>query len=178
MRLRLLSVLTTLTLAACSSASPVASPPTVTPSPPSPVRGQTDLVVVSSSAGPIVFHNQPAPPSDDAAVAAFAAAVVSWLDRHLTDLQGGGSGLLVEVAAPRLLDGAPAESVAAVTLALVSPKRPAANARYHVVVAQEGPPLWARADVTVRAVDGTTAQAGFVFIPGPTPVLVAAQGPP
>ncbi|MDP8927677.1 MAG: hypothetical protein M3O70_03630 [Actinomycetota bacterium] len=134
--------------------------------------------MVSSSAGPVVFHDQPAPPPDDVAVAGFAAAVVGWLDRHLTDLQGGGPGLLAEVAAPGLLTGAPAVSVTAATHALVSPERPVTDAFYHVIVAQEGLPLWARVGVTVRSAEGTTSSAGFVFTPGPPPVLIAAQGAP
>lgn len=176
---RLLILLASVTLVACPSAPPPPSPPGIAPeSPAGPVRGQANVGVVSSSAGPIVFHDQPAPPPDDVAVAGFAAAVVGWLDRHLTDLQGGGPGLLAEVAAPGLLAGAPAEAVTAATHALASPERPVANASYHVIVAQEGLPLWARVNVTVASPDGLTSSAGFVFTPGPPPVLIAAQGAP
>ncbi|MDP8960267.1 MAG: hypothetical protein M3N32_01355 [Actinomycetota bacterium] len=175
---RLLIVLTAVTLVACPSTPPLPNPAaTAPPSPPGPVRGQASVGVVSSSAGPIVFHDQPAPPPDDAAVAGLAAAVVGWLDRHLTDLQGGGPGLLAEVAAPGLLAGAPAESLAAATHALASPERPVTNVFYHVIVAQEGLPLWARVNVTVTSAEGTTS-SGFVFTPGPPPVLIAAQGVP
>ncbi len=176
---RLLAVLAAATLAACSSAPPATSLPTATvPSSAGPVRGQAHIDVVSSGAGPIVFHNQPAPPPDRGAVDAFAADVVGWLDRHLTDLQTGGPGLLGEVAAPGLLTGAPSEPVAAVGQVLASPQRPAAHAVYHVVVAQEGLPLWARANVSVQPADGAPVSAGFVFTPGPPLVLVALQGPP
>lgn len=176
---RLLIVLSAVTFAACSSAPPVTSPLAVAPpSPPGPVYGEANIDVVSSSAGPIVFHNRPAPPPDDAAIAAFAAGLVGWLDRHLTDLQAGGPGLLNEVAAPGLLDGASAGPVTAVTGALASPQRPVANAFYHVVVAQEGPPLWARVNVTVQALEGAPAYAGFVFTPGPPLMLIALQGSP
>lgn len=176
---RLLNVLTAVTLVACSSAPPPPSPPAVTPPTPSaPVRGQVSIGVISASAGPIVFHDQPAPPPDDIAVAGFAAAVAGWLDRHLTDLQAGGPGLLAEVAAPGLLVGAPPEQMRAATQALTSPERPVMNAFYHVIVAQEGLPLWARVNLTVTSAEGTTSRAGFVFTPGPPPVLIAAQGVP
>lgn len=176
---RLLIVLTAVTFVACSSAPPAPSPSAADPPTPSaPVRGQVSIGVISASAGPIVFHDQPAPPPDDVAVAGFAAAVAAWLDRHLTDLQAGGPGLLAEVAAPGLLAGAPSEHVRAATQALASPGRPVTNAFYHVIVAQEGLPLWARVNLTITSAEGTTTSAGFVFTPGPPPVLVAAQGGP
>lgn len=176
---RLLILLTAVTFAACSSAPPVTGPPAVAlPSRSGPVRGEASIDVVSSSAGPIVFHNRAAPPPDDAAIAEFATGLVGWLDRHLSDLQAGGAGILNEVAAPGLLTGAPAEPVTAVGSALASPQRRVARAFYHVVVAQEGPPLWARVNVTVQTVEGAPAQAAFVFTPGPPLALVALQGPP
>ncbi len=171
------AVLAALTLAACSSPAPPTSPGTaIAPSRPGPVRGQVHREVVSSSAGPIVFHNHPAPPPDSRAVEAFTAAVAGWLDRHLSDLQAGGPGLLAEVAAPGLLAGAPSEPVTAVTGALASPQRPVSQAVYQVVVAQEGPPLWARVNITVQPEGGPPATAGFVFAPGPPLVLIALQG--
>ncbi|MFN2557724.1 MAG: hypothetical protein ABR592_12835 [Nitriliruptorales bacterium] len=176
---RLIAMLAAVVLTGCPSPPPATSPPdAATPTPYGPVRGEARIDVVSTSAGPIVFHSQPAPAADGGAGGAFAAGVVAWLDRHLTDLQAGGPGLLGEVAAPGLLPGAPAESVTAVTGALASPQRPVATAVYHVVVAQEGPPLWARVNLTVQPDGGAPVNAGFVFTPGPPLVLVALQGPP
>lgn len=175
-------VLAVVVLAGCSKGTPPASapPPSPTPSPTAtgPVKGQPNVVVVTSSAGPLVFHDVPPPAPDDAAVKAFSGAIVSWLDRHLTDLQAGRGGLLQEVAAPGMLAGAPPELVTSVTRALTDPQHPVANALYHVVVVHEGQPLWARVDVTVGGFDGRVTNAGFVFTPGPKPVLIAADGPP
>lgn len=173
-----------LALAGCSKGTPTAAPPAQSASPrPSPkatgpVKGQPNVVVVTSSAGPLVFHDVPPPAPDEPAVRSFSNAIAAWLDRHLTDLQAGRGGLLQEVAAPGLLAGAPPELVTGVTRALTDPQHPVANALYHVVVVHEGKPLWARVDVTIGGFDGKITNAGFVFTPGPKPVLVAADGPP
>ncbi|HEX2027957.1 MAG TPA: hypothetical protein VHF25_08165 [Nitriliruptorales bacterium] len=131
-------------------------------------------MVTSTHPGPIVFHDQPAPPGDEAAIAAAVQRVTGWLDRHLTDLQSGGAGLLNEVAAPGLLDGAPPELTASVTTRLTDPDRPVRTALYHVVVAQEGPPQFVRVTAVVETEAATITRTGFVFGGGDPLVLVAA----
>ena len=153
----------------------VTATPSTTPQPSiEPVAGQSTVVIEGVDAGPIVFHDRPAPEADQAAIDGLASAVRTWLDRHLTDLQAGGPGLLEEVAAPGLLDGdEPARR--AVTDALTGPDRPVEDALYHVVVAHEGAPIWARVTVVVGAADGTVAEAGFVFTPGPELIAAGPQ---
>lgn len=171
-----------LAVAACTGdgdaptdASPGGAPVETGRSPtPSPVRGEATVVVTSTHPGPIVFHDQPAPPGDEAAIAAAVERVTGWLDRHLTDLQSGGGGLLSDVAAPGLLDGAPPELTASVTTRLTGPERPVRTALYHVVVAQEGHPQFLRVTALVETDTGTITRTGFVFGPADPLVLLAA----
>lgn len=178
----------TLALAVASAAcrgdgpEPSPSPDATTPTESSPggaaVTGAATLEVKSVHHGPAVFNagdpRHAAPPADVAAINAFVVAVQGWLDRHLTDLQAGGQGLLGEVAAPGLVDGSSPEAVAAVTTQLAGAQRPVTAARYAFVVAETGAPQWLHVTADVEA-GGTVATAQFVLVPGdPRPSLVAS----
>lgn len=162
-------------------AGPTTSTPTPAPSPTAgPVDGDTNVVVVAADPNSLVFNDRPTPEPDQAAIDAFAEQVDGWLDEHLTALQDGGAGLLSEVAAPDVLDGADPGTLDAVTTDLASPDAPVDHARYHLVVAHSGAPLWMRAHVTVVSRDGAAREVGFVFMPaddgGPT-LVAAGPGP-
>ncbi|MDP9022136.1 MAG: hypothetical protein M3N57_05425, partial [Actinomycetota bacterium] len=121
---------------------------------PPPVRGEATVLVQSTFNGPIVFHDRPRPPADEATAAAMVQRATDWLDRHLTDLQAGGGGLLAEVAADGLLDGADPALLTSVTRDLTGPDRPVRTALYHVVVAEEGSPQFLRMTALVETTDG------------------------
>lgn len=185
---RTAAVALTLTLAVASAAcrggdpepapTDTASPAVTTPGGGAAVTGVAALEIKSVHHGPAVFNagdpRHAAPPPDAAAINAFVVAVQGWLDRHLSDLQAGGQGLLGEVAAPGLVEGSSPEAVAAVTTALAGPERPVTAARYAFVVAETGGPQWLHVTADVDA-GGTVATAQFVLVPGdPHPTLVAA----
>lgn len=175
-----------LALGGCTrGGQPEAGPTTSTPAPAptptvGPVDGDADVVVVTADPNSLVFNDRAAPEPDQAAIDAFAEQVDGWLDEHLTALQDGGEGLLDEVAAPDVLDGADPDTLDAVTTGLASPDAPVDHARYHLVVAHSGRPLWVRVHVIVVSRDGAAHEVGFVFTPAEDgdPTLVAAgQGP-
>lgn len=143
---------------------------------PAPVRGEPTVLVQSTSNGPIVFHDRPRPPADEAAAGAMVKQATDWLDRHLTDLQAGGDGLLAEVAADGLLDGADPALLASVTGDLTGPDRPVRTALYHVVVAEEGAPAFLRMTALVETTDGRITRTGYVFA-GADPAVLLAAGP-
>lgn len=182
-RLVLCALIAALAAAGCSQGSePAAGPTTASPSPsPSPTFGAVDgletVVVVAADPNSLVFNDRATPEPDEAAIHAFAAQVNLWLDEHLTALQDGGDGALDEVAVAGLLDGADPTVVDAVTTALASPDTPVAHARYHLVVAHSGAPVWLRAHVTTVDPDGGEHVAGFVFVPEPAGLRLIAAGP-
>lgn len=153
--------------------SPVPSP---TPAPPAPVDGTVRLTAIHLEAAGQLLHprgsapDQP-PPVDEAAVHAFAGDIDRWLDARLTALQDGGIPAL-----PGHLDPAMSPTaVAAVTTDLTTPDTAVSVATYDIEVAVDGDPRWGHVTVTVERVDGTTARADFVFVPGADgPVLIAA----
>lgn len=158
---------------------PEAGPTTPTPAPtPSvgPVDGEADVIVVAADPSSLVFNDRTTPEPDQAAIDAFAQQVDDWLNAHLTALQDGDEGRLEEVAAAGLLDGADPEVLDAITTDLTSPDEPVDHARYHLVVAHSGVPLWVRAHVIVVDREGDAREVGFVFTPqdGDGPSLVAA----
>lgn len=165
-------------------AAPSPSPsPTPTPSPTPvahpPVTGEVEVETVVADSGPINFRSadnrSATPATDEEAVAAFVDAVAAWLDDHLTSLQDEEGGLLDEVAADGMLDGADTDSTTALTGDLASREHPVGEASYHVVVAVAGAPVWAhvRADLTRQ--DGARRSAEFVFAAGDDgPLLIAA----
>lgn len=162
-------------------AGPTSATPTPAPTPTAgPVGGETNVVVVAADASSLVFNDRATPEPDGAAIDAFADRVGDWLDGHLTALQDDDEGLLEEVAAPDLLEGADPAALDAVTSDLASPDAPVDRARYHLVVAHSGRPLWLRAHVTVVSRDGAAHEVGFVFTPtddGPPTLVAAGPGP-
>ena len=141
-----------------------------------PVAGAAQVVVASADPNALVFNDRATPEPDQAAIDAFAGEVQEWLDRHLTALQQGEEGMLEEVAAEGLLDGADPELRDALTTDLASPGSPVDQAWYHLVVAHSGRPLWLRAHVTIVDRAGVPHEVGFVFTPqeGSPPALIAA----
>lgn len=162
---------------------PQAGPSTPTPAPTptvGPVDGEGTVVVVTADNSSLVFNDRTTPEPDQAAIDAFAAQVEGWLDEHLTDLQDGEEGGLEDVAAAGLLDGADPATLDAVTSDLTSPDAPVDDARYHLVVAHSGQPLWLRAHVVVVDRDGAAREAGFVFTPtedGDPELVALGPGP-
>lgn len=169
-------------LASCSTTvEKAALPPPTSPMPkPSPtptfalteVHGQRDVSVWSVSSDHILGRGDMTPPDDDAILAA-VQTVGDWLDRHLDDLQRGGDGLLEEVAADGLLDGADPSVIAAATEDLAGGWEPVASARYELAVSHDGAPEWIEAIVHVTTQVDTTGDAVFVFaVDGDRPELV------
>lgn len=176
--------LATVAAAACTAApepsagpSPTATPVVAAPSPtpPPPVRGERVVRTRSVAPEPVVLNGGEQPPVDELLVRGFADAVASWLDAHLTDLQGGGEGLIERIAAPGLLRTSP-PALAAVTTDLAAEDRPVEAASYHLLVATDGEPVWLRATVETRGPDDRPATAEFLFVPG-QPVTLVAAGP-
>lgn len=145
----------------------------VEPEPPEDVAGTvTEVTVTDLSETNSGLHRDgseaDAPvPVDQDAVEATVAAVTAWLDAHLTDVQSGGEGRVVEAG----LEG----DVTVVSGALTGPEHPVTDASYVVTLGARGSPEWVRASVTVEREDGSMT-ATFVFVPeGEGVRLIAAQ---
>jgi hypothetical protein len=158
------------------TARPTATPtpePEPEPEPPPPVQGEPELTeVVDLSVTGTGLHRAgtggDAPvPIDEASVATFAAAMASWIDDHLTDLQDGGEGTVVA-----------AGLVGPVGVGhLTDPDHPVTSARYSMRVGARGAAEWGEVEVVVLRVDGTERTATLAFLPGDdAPRLVAAEG--
>lgn len=177
-------LLTTVLVVGCSpdsgpgsdqpDASPTPAPDVPTrPPPPEDVAGVVDEVTVNdlSISGSGLYpdgsgKDEPVPVDQDA-VDATVAAAVDWMDRHLTDLQDGGDGLVVEAG----LEGDPAP----VSQGMAGPDHPVTQAEYVVTVGARGTPEWVRVSVIADREDGSMS-ANFVFLPGGDGVtLLAAQ---
>jgi hypothetical protein len=163
-------------LAGCASpADPTSDPPAADPDGPA-VQGEVTVRDMSVSNGPVVFtpgdpdHEPPETDAEDRE--RWVEAAVSWLDRHLSDLEEGGSGLLDEVAMGGMLDG-DESAVAAISSDLASSERPVDAAAYELLVAVDGDVQWIRALVRTSTRDGD-AETTFVFVPGDGIQLVAA----
>lgn len=145
----------------------------VEPEPPEDVAGTvTEVTVTDLSETNSGLHrdgseaDQPVPVDQDA-VEATVAATTAWLDAHLTDVQSGGEGRVVEAG----LEG----DVTVVSGALTGPEHPVTDASYVITLGARGSPEWVRASVTVERAGGSTT-ATFVFVPGGEDVrLIAAQ---
>jgi hypothetical protein len=157
------------------TAAPTSEPepePEPEPQPPGPVTGEYELAAIRdvSVSGRRVFGSsmpQDAPVvHDEGAVGAFVDQMAAWIDRHLTDLQGGGEGLVAGSG----LEG-PHE-----LLTLTDPDHPVELAQYAMVVYAREAPEWARTNVVVARADGSVSTADLVFLPGEQPALVAAEG--
>lgn len=183
----LVTLLPSLLLGACANAaSPAAEPraerasavatsePSETETPaPAVVAGERIPAAHWVNSSSLLTHRAAAMGSGDA-VLPLADEVATWLDAHLNDLQQGGTGRTVDVAAPGLVDDATPAELDAITGALATPETPVTSARYLLDGSYDAMTEWLEATVEVTRVDGTVALATFVFTPtdaGPQLVL-------
>lgn len=158
--------------------SPTPTPAATPEAPPSPVvhdpvEGEREVETVVVAEGPI-FDRSAAPGTDEAAVDAFVDAIADWLDAHLTDLHGGGPGLLEDVAAAGLIDSG---ETAELTSGLATFLEPVSSATYRFVVAADGAPEWAHVRVNIstggQADEARSAELTFA-VGDDGPLLLAA----
>lgn len=159
-----------------ASPSPTASP---SPSPPAPVDGTVELEVVDVAPveGAVVppgGGGVAVPAVDERRARRFAGNLKTWLDEHLTALQGGDDR--GKLPGGRRLQGA-TSAVRAATTALADPDAPVAEATYHIRVAARGGPEWAQARVVVVDRDGSRHVADLMFVPSRRGPRVLAAGP-
>lgn len=154
-----------------SSPSPSPSP---TP-PPEPVQGERLTRSVDVGDGALLGPDDRGE-VDEAAIAAFSEAVFTWLDEHLTDLQGGGDGLLALVLAEGLAPDDPAV-VPALTTALASPSLTVTTARYELTAFHDAGPQFATVAVALSDGGGSTRSATLAFAASTDgrPVLVLGE---
>lgn len=141
------------------------------PPPPDDVAGTVDEVaVVDLSTHHSGLHHDGSEPDapvpvDEDAVEAVVDAAVTWVDAHLTDVQAGGDGAVVDGG----LDG----EVAAASTAVTGPDHPVTEATYVVTVGALGAPEWVRVSSTVARADGATSTT-YVFLPDGDQVTLLA----
>lgn len=144
------------------------------------VQGEVEVTEVGLSNGPVVFTpgtpEHTPPPTDPDSRDRWVEETRAWLDRHLSDLEDGGEGLLADVAADGLLEQDQAV-VDALTTGLASAERPVNGARYDLVLGVDGEVDWVRATVHASG-EGGERVAEFVFTTGEQLTLVAGAAEP
>lgn len=132
------------------------------PEPLEDVAGTIDEVVVSDVSGegsglyPDGSDGDAGVAIEADAVDAAVTAAVAWMDAHLTDVQSGGPGQVIDAGVtgdPALVSGG-----------LAGPDHPVTAATYSVTVGARGAPEWLRVATVVERADGTMT-ATFVFLP-------------
>lgn len=146
--------------------------PVLEPDPP-PVRGEAEVVEIVdlSITDSRLVHagsgaNDPVPVDDDA-VSARVEALTAWLDRHLTDLQEGGDGLVADVGL--------AGSAEVGTLAGSGTLLRSRSATYAFTLGVRGAPEWILVDVAVLDRLGDRHTATFAFTGAAEPDLQAVE---
>ena len=162
-----------LTPVAAADASPSPSP---SPTPaPEPVQGERLVRSADIGDGGLLGPDDRGE-VDEAALAAFADTVFTWLDDHLTDLQGGGEGQLSRVLDASLAPDDPTVAPA-LTTALASPGLTVASAVYELTTYHDGTPQFAEVAVALTDGAGVMRHATLVFAAASDgrPVLVLGE---
>lgn len=170
-----------LALAGCASGEPeTVETPTPTPTstlpPQTPVAGEANQSNDAVNADVILGVGQPQEP-DVEQINTAHADIRALLDLHLDDVQSGGPGILGDIAAPGLLDGADPAVVAAASTDLASPEDPVASAAYDLIASYDAIAEWVRAEVTVTTLSGAVRHATYVFVNGDDGPQVVLFGP-
>lgn len=172
--------LVAVTAAGCSANEAVVAAPAPAPSPTPPeilpITSTRNVFTRSVNSGAVIDRSSPAA-ADEAAVAALAEHVSTWLDAHLDDLQNGGEGRLADVAAPGLIAAGDEALLAGVTSVLTSAADPVRDAVYDLEVGHDGAPRWLRARIQVERASGDRSGATLVFIPTDEGVVLVALQP-
>lgn len=161
------TALPTLEPVAVSTPSPTPAPVTYPP-----VAGERVQIAIDVGDGTVNGADDREAVDEDA-IRGFASAVLDWLDRHLTDLQDGGGGLLAEVAAP----GLPTQGDLPAALQLLPSGIRVDTARYELTAYHDTAVEFVTVAVAVDAMSGEHAEATLVFAPGDAgpPQLVMAD---